>query len=163
MKNTIKLLAIIGLGASLTAVAFAQAAGPTNGSVTIQKPAGQHKHAPNWMETTMKSVLGQLNLTEDQKKSIAALNKQHAADLKAFRKSAAASTGSATPSASGAPAPNPERRAAMREIQKKYRDGLMAILTPAQQQQFKALWKQAMQERKSSSAAAKRQNPPPSK
>ncbi len=147
MNKLIKILSVVGLGATLTCVSMAQGAGPAGGNVTPTAqagPAGQRKAGGQkaMMELQAK-ILKQLNLTADQETQIKALDKKTMGEIKDFRKENKGAGGNPTDK-------NDPARTALREklkaITKAHHDGLMAILTPDQQKQYQTLMKQAMQE-----------------
>ena len=91
--------------------ALAQAAKPAKGK---GKAGGGMKR--------LETALEKLNLTPEQKPKVEAVVKEAKAEAKKI------SDGTGTPQ---------EKRPQMREVQKKLRDKLTAILTPEQQKQFK--------------------------
>ena len=159
MKNFVKILTIVGLGAAITGVSFGQGAGPASGAVTpvAQGGAGAHKGGgQKWMMETQTKILGQLNLTADQQTQVKALNKKTQSDIKELRK-ANKNAAPGNPLDKNDPA-KVALREKMKAIATAHRDGLMAILTPDQQKQYQALMKQAMSELKGKRA---NKNPQP--
>ncbi|MBS1716275.1 MAG: Spy/CpxP family protein refolding chaperone [Armatimonadetes bacterium] len=123
-----KRLLILSLLAVSTASLLAQAPGPKAGAPG-QGGAGGHGEKMNRMGQMEKEILSKLNLTADQKKQIAALQKQ----LKPKREALMAQMKDAKGDRTKMQALRPQFQA----LRKEHEEGLMKILTPAQQKQFK--------------------------
>ncbi len=119
MKKLITLIAIATLTLTFGALASAQDAGPQGGSLESKHHGG---HAGGWkvMEKIQKDVLAGMNLTDDQKKKIADLNKSTEEKIKSMRKADKGSNDKAA---------NQEAR---KELMKGYQDSIKSILTPDQ-------------------------------
>lgn len=126
MKKTLSFLCTAAIALSLAATAGAQAAGPKEG----QKPAFGSEKRQAAMKKMRAELLAKLDLSDEQKQKVEALDKKFAEDLKAAMK---ASKG--------------DREAAkgkMGEMRKSHQEAMMKILTPEQQRKFMDFRKEAM-------------------
>ena len=121
MKNLIATLAIAAVFMGVATTANAQAAGPKGQAATGSETAERRAM------DIRKDALAQLNLTQDQKAKIRALNKANKEKNKAFKAELDASTATEDVKREKSLAHRKEQLAALR-----------AILTPEQQQKFDA-------------------------
>jgi|GEM_PF-3835400 len=136
MKNIFKGLIITGVAMAMIVPAFSQQAGPTNGSLQGgSQQGGKHdgKGGGARLLKLNKEVLAKIDppLNADQKTKVDALEKSTMAAMKDLR--AKAKTEDKT-----------QLRDAMKKITTDYRNGLKAILTPAQQTSYQKLYKEAV-------------------
>ena len=123
MNKLVKILSVLVIAASLTAVSFAQGAGPKGGAPGKQGgPGGEHRFG------RIEKILQDLNLTKDQKSKVKDLMKKTGDQLKDLHKSSGGGKGDK---------PTPETREKMKAIMKGFHDELFKILTPDQQKKFK--------------------------
>ena len=121
MKKTLTVLALSALAIGMSVASYAQTPGPSGGQGTLHAGKG---HANR--EHMMQEILAKLNLSPSQKDQIKALMKQHQDQMKELHKSDKGNTDKTA------------LRAQMKTLNENFHKQLFTILTPAQQQQFKA-------------------------
>lgn len=144
MKKIWKTVLIAGIATILVVPAMAQQAGPKGGGLQggAQTGAKRDGKGGGRLLKITKEVLAKVQppLSAEQKTKVAALDKKTMASMKELR--GKAQTGDKT-----------AMRDAMKKISTDYRDGLKAILSPAQQTSYQTLVKEAMAKAKKDGAA----------
>jgi Spy/CpxP family protein refolding chaperone len=149
MKKVIQTLVLCGLLVGLQGMAFSQAAGPQSGN----RPLGQGQQGRNpanmmrRMADMQKEILGQLNLTNDQKTKIKALDEKLAKDMREAWEKQRGQAPTAGAPAAGAPKGGQRGRGGpTREVMQNHRKELMKVLTPDQRKKYDELWKKKREE-----------------
>lgn len=127
MKKFLPLIAIAAMSAGFATVSLAQDAGPRGGQ--LQGRQGRGMGGMMRMAKVREEVLAQLNLTADQKKKLAELDKKTEAEVKALM----------VPG-------KPVDRAKAREVMEAHRDGMKKILTKEQNKKYRELMMAKMKE-----------------
>jgi len=132
MKKLLTLGAIAVIGMGLTVSSNAQAPGPGGPGGRLQAGQGGPGGGRMMMRLgeTQKKILGQLDLSADQKKKIEALDKKTKTSMEKLMKE---------------PGDRQAKGPKMREIMQSHREDLNKILTPAQQKKYQELMKAEMQ------------------
>lgn len=135
MKNVLKLIVTAAIATTLAGAVMAQQAGPTNGGLTNgqgQNPGKDGAKRGGAMKIG-KEVLAKVQpaLNDEQKKQISDLDKKTMESMKSLREKAKG--GDKT-----------QLRNDLKKITTDYRESLLKILTPAQQESFKNLYKEAV-------------------
>lgn len=147
MRNLIKLIAVSAVAGTLIGGAYSQAAGPTGGGVKggAGSQGGKQVGARKGIGAKFESeILAKINppLSQDQKAQIEKLNAQTNEALAALKEKAKSGDKSAI---------QPE----MKRIQEDRQTALRAILSPAQQQSYMELMKDAMSKLRKDGAGVK--------
>ncbi len=144
MKISFKVLFIAGIAALMVVPALAQQAGPTGGGLQNgpQQKAGKGGGGARLFKIN-KEVLAKIDppLNADQKTKVDALQKSTMASLKDLRAKAKQNTDKTA------------LRDSMKKITTDYRNGLKAILTPAQETSYEKLYKEAVEKAKKDAKA----------
>jgi len=120
-----KLLVLMGLTAAVMSMALAQTPGP-GGQPGQGGKAGKGQARPGQMRKMQEEIFAKLGLSADQKSKIEALNKKMAADFQAMMKAGN----------------REENRTKMRDMMKKHRDSVMAVLNTQQKAKYQQLLKE---------------------
>jgi Spy/CpxP family protein refolding chaperone len=137
MKKLVKSLLVGTVAMALVSSVFAQVAGPQGGA-PVDKSA-HTGHAGGWMHMWKmnQEILAKLNLTDEQKSKVKALEEATKTKVKALM------------TERKAPGADMEKiKAEGKAIRKDAHDQLLGILTRDQAKQFKVLWKEAMEKAK---------------
>lgn len=127
MKKFLPLIAIAAMSLGFAAVSVAQDAGPRGGQ--LQGKQGRGQGGMRRMGKFREEVLAQLNLTADQKRKLAELDKKTQAEMKALMEPG-----------------KPIDRAKAKQVMDSHRDAMKKILTKEQNKKFRELMMAKMKE-----------------
>jgi Spy/CpxP family protein refolding chaperone len=144
MKKIVMVSVVLSAAFALTTASFAQTAGPSGGAPAAGFVGKKGGGALQILKIN-KDILAKLNLTAEQQGKIEELDKKLRKDVGALRKEQ---------KAQGANVDKDAMKQKRADLMKEYREGLLAILTDSQQEQYKTMFRAEMKKLKEEREAA---------